>query len=127
MTDEFTSDAFDSSSRAWLANKKRVGASYVYKCAVETCKMRIPFVGNCRWHSGRGIVLKEMAGLAGIPERRMDSSASRPPPPAHAIRWDAYRITCIPALKPREPWPFARATAKLLRLKRERDSDQQSV
>ncbi len=29
---EFTSEFFDDASRAWLANKKRVGASYVYMC-----------------------------------------------------------------------------------------------
>jgi hypothetical protein len=58
---EFTSEYFDSSSRAWRANKKRVGeGSFLYKCGVETCKLRVRGeADNCRYHLGRGIVLKE--------------------------------------------------------------------
>jgi hypothetical protein len=60
MTSEFTSDFFTSSSRAWRANKKRVGeGSFVYKCGVEKCKNLVRGdAANCRYHLGQGIVLK---------------------------------------------------------------------
>ena len=35
---EFSPEWFDISSQAWLANKKRVGASYVYVCSMDLCK-----------------------------------------------------------------------------------------
>ena len=53
---EFTSEWFDHSTRAWLANKKRNGHSYKYVCGVETCKIATRNM-NCVNHSGRGIEL----------------------------------------------------------------------
>ncbi len=35
---EFSPEWFDMSSQSWLANKKRVGASYVYVCSMDLCK-----------------------------------------------------------------------------------------
>ena len=32
MDKEFTAEFFDEASKAWTANKRRVGASYVYRC-----------------------------------------------------------------------------------------------
>ena len=54
---EFTPAFFDSSSRAWLANKKRTGAVYKYKCAVETCGRMCKNSLNCKEHVGDGIVI----------------------------------------------------------------------
>jgi hypothetical protein len=58
---EFSPEWFDSCSRAWLANKKRDGHSYIYKCGVETCRNRVKGVssysGNCSAHAGAGICL----------------------------------------------------------------------
>jgi len=54
---EFTPEWFDSSSRAWLANKKRKGQTYIYVCGVETCKRGVGRSAlNCSLHSG-GIIL----------------------------------------------------------------------
>ena len=59
---EFTPEWFDLSSRAWLANKKRAGASYKYKCAVEKCKNRPTKTSiNCKHHEGQGIRLHGVA------------------------------------------------------------------
>lgn len=56
---EFTPEWFDLSSRAWLANKKRSGYSYTYKCAVEECKNKVKENAlNCKHHEGQGIVLR---------------------------------------------------------------------
>lgn len=58
MTEEFTPEFFDLSSRAWMANKKRVGYSYTYTCAVEKCKNRVKGgCLNCEHHKGQGIAL----------------------------------------------------------------------
>ena len=58
---EFSPEWFDSCSRAWLANKKRDGHSYIYKCGVETCRNRVKGVSsdsrNCSAHAGAGICL----------------------------------------------------------------------
>lgn len=54
---EFTPEWFDSSSRAWLANKKRKGQSYTYVCGVETCKRGVVNSLNCSLHSGCGIII----------------------------------------------------------------------
>ncbi len=58
---EFSPEWFDSCSRAWLANKKRDGYSYIYKCGVETCRNRVKGVSsdsrNCSAHAGAGICL----------------------------------------------------------------------
>ena len=59
---EFSPEWFDSCSRAWLANKKRDGHSYKYKCGVEDCGNRVKGTGstgcgNCSAHAGAGIVL----------------------------------------------------------------------
>ena len=35
---EFSPEWFYMSSQSWLANKKRVGASYVYVCSMDLCK-----------------------------------------------------------------------------------------
>ncbi len=58
---EFSPEWFDSSSRAWLANKKRMSeGSYTYVCGVETCKTRVKGDDiNCRTHKGRGIDLNQ--------------------------------------------------------------------
>lgn len=60
---EFTSEFFDSCSRAWLANKKRSGeGSYRYVCGVETCSNRVRGDEvNCRFHKGRGLELNRPA------------------------------------------------------------------
>jgi hypothetical protein len=55
---EFSPAWFDSCSRAWLANKKRVGHSYKYKCGVDDCGKRpTSGWGNCSAHAGAGVVL----------------------------------------------------------------------
>ena len=54
---EFTPEWFDLSSRAWLANKKRSGYSYTYKCGLENCKNKVKNTLNCKHHEGQGIVL----------------------------------------------------------------------
>jgi hypothetical protein len=54
---EFTSSFFDSSSRAWLANKKRNDQSYKYKCGVEDCPVLTKASANCKKHAGQGILL----------------------------------------------------------------------
>ena len=55
---EFSAEWFDSCSRAWLANKKRDGYSYIYKCGVEDCKKGVKGgCGNCSAHAGAGVVL----------------------------------------------------------------------
>jgi hypothetical protein len=55
---EFTPEFFDLSLRAWMANKKRKGASYSYKCAVEDCKNHVRRDQlNCKYHEGQGIRL----------------------------------------------------------------------
>ena len=61
MNTEFDSAFFDSSSRAWRANKKQIGeGSFQYKCGVETCKTRVKGDDiNCRVHKGRGIDLNK--------------------------------------------------------------------
>lgn len=55
---EFTPEWFDLSSRAWLANKKRSGYSYTYKCGLENCKNKVKNTINCKHHEGQGIVLR---------------------------------------------------------------------
>ena len=35
---EFSPEWFDESSKAWRANKKRVGQSWAYVCSVDLCK-----------------------------------------------------------------------------------------
>jgi hypothetical protein len=55
---EFTPEWFDLSSRAWLANKKRSGYSYTYKCGLENCKNKVKNTLNCKHHEGQGIVLR---------------------------------------------------------------------
>jgi hypothetical protein len=58
QTAEFTPEFFDLSSRAWMANKKRKGASYSYKCALEECTNRVKKEClNCKHHEGQGIRL----------------------------------------------------------------------
>ena len=54
---EFTSSFYDSSSRAWLANKKRNDQSYKYKCGVEDCPVLTKSSANCKKHAGQGILL----------------------------------------------------------------------
>jgi hypothetical protein len=55
---EFSAAWFDSCSRAWLANKKRDGHSYKYKCGVENCGKRPASASqNCSAHAGLGVVL----------------------------------------------------------------------
>ncbi len=75
---EFTPEFFNLSSRAWLANKKRVGASYVYKCAVENCKSRVKRESlNCKHHEGQGIRLH---GVSTRSMTLMNPSLLRVPP-----------------------------------------------
>ena len=58
MNSEFTSQWFDESTRAWLANKKRNGHQYKYVCGVEKCvKGCLPNSLNCVQHQGCGIIL----------------------------------------------------------------------
>jgi hypothetical protein len=58
---EFTPEWFDLSSRAWLANKKRSGYSYTYKCGLEDCKNNVKGCSlNCKHHEGQGIVLRSI-------------------------------------------------------------------
>ena len=64
---EFTSSDFDSSSRAWLANKKRVGHTYKYKCAVEDCKILVKTNLNCTKHQGQGITLSSIPSKPELP------------------------------------------------------------
>jgi hypothetical protein len=84
MTSEFTPSYFDSSSRAWRANKKRVGeGSFQYKCGIEKCKNLVKGdVMNCRFHLGRGIVLKEdVVGASPLSVLRGDFNRLAPAPP----------------------------------------------
>ena len=39
--EEFSPEWFDACSKAWLANKKRCGASYSYKCIQPKCKNKL--------------------------------------------------------------------------------------
>ena len=58
--EEFSSAWFDSSSKAWLLNKRRKGQSYVYRCQHQhkngnLCKRDVHWHhGNmellCKWH-----------------------------------------------------------------------------
>ena len=64
---DFTSSDFDSSSRAWLANKKRNGYTYKYKCAVEDCKILVKTSINCTKHKGKGIVLSSIPNQPKLP------------------------------------------------------------
>ncbi len=56
IQNEFTSEFFDEASRAWLKNKKRVGASYIYVCIhiksnQTQCKNRVWKNSNfCFYH-----------------------------------------------------------------------------
>ena len=59
---EFSPEWFDSCSRAWLANKKRDGHSYMYKCGVESCRNRVKGGVNCSAHAGAGICLDSGVG-----------------------------------------------------------------
>jgi len=43
---EFTAEFFDESSRAWMANKIRKGASMVYKCEIKTCMSKAVIKGQ---------------------------------------------------------------------------------
>jgi hypothetical protein len=38
---EFTAEFFDESSKAWMENKKKIGASMVYKCDYRMSKTRM--------------------------------------------------------------------------------------
>ena len=60
---EFTSDFFDESSKAWLQNKVRYGASYRYRCWYihsnkKQCAKPALFSDYCKQHS---IVMKSRA------------------------------------------------------------------
>jgi hypothetical protein len=54
--EEFTAEFFDGSSRSWMANKIRRGASMVYKCKVtcqtgNPCRNAAVKMGVCKQHS----------------------------------------------------------------------------
>lgn len=50
---EFSPEWFDACSKAWTANKKRKGYSYVYVCEKHMCKNVVHQLGNpfCKWHT----------------------------------------------------------------------------
>jgi hypothetical protein len=50
---EFSPEWFDACSKAWTANKKRKGYSYVYVCEKPMCKNVVHQLGNpfCKWHT----------------------------------------------------------------------------
>jgi hypothetical protein len=51
---EFSPEWFESSSKAWLANKKRVGYMYYYVCSRVGCKRRVlTWSDVCSRHSSR--------------------------------------------------------------------------
>lgn len=51
---EFSQEWFESSSKAWLANKKRVGYMYYYVCSIMGCKRRVMTWSDvCSRHSSR--------------------------------------------------------------------------
>ena len=59
MNSEFTAEFFDESSKAWMANKRRVGHSMVYICTATTktgnaCKNRVVSLTEfCSLHTPR--------------------------------------------------------------------------
>jgi len=49
---EFSPEWFESSSKAWLANKKRVGYMYFYVCSMAGCKRSaLTFFDYCSRHA----------------------------------------------------------------------------
>jgi hypothetical protein len=50
--DNFDSAFFDESSKAWMLNKRRYGASYIYICGKPKCKNRVKGGGGilCKYH-----------------------------------------------------------------------------
>jgi hypothetical protein len=53
LSEEFDKDFFDESSKAWLLNKRRYGASYIYICGKPKCKNRVKGGGGilCKYHA----------------------------------------------------------------------------
>ena len=51
--EEFTPEWFDACSHAWMLNKKRCGASYVYVCDKPKCKNKVFSSAStlCRFHA----------------------------------------------------------------------------
>ena len=51
--EEFSPEWFDACSKAWMKNKKRMGASYVYVCEKEGCKNKVLMnhSDHCKWHA----------------------------------------------------------------------------
>lgn len=57
---EFSPEWFDACSKAWTANKKRKGYSYVYVCEKPKCKNTVKLgEATCKWHT---VVEEEMSG-----------------------------------------------------------------
>ena len=52
---EFTQAFFEESSKAWMLNKKRYGASYAYVCGKPKCKNRVKEGGGvlCKYHQAK--------------------------------------------------------------------------
>jgi hypothetical protein len=48
---------FDESSTAWMLNKRRYGASYIYICGKPKCKNRVKGGGGvlCKYHTTKRI------------------------------------------------------------------------
>ncbi len=53
--EEFTQAFFEESSKAWMLNKKRYGASYAYVCGKPKCKNRVKEGGGvlCKYHQAK--------------------------------------------------------------------------
>jgi hypothetical protein len=53
LSEEFTSNFFDESSKAWMLNKRRCGASYIYVCGKPKCRNKVKGGGGilCKYHA----------------------------------------------------------------------------